>query len=118
MIFSSVTPMLAAAAAPPAGTNPTASLLQMVGFMVIFGFMFYFAVIRPQRLRTKQLEEMVKALKARDKVLTNGGIIGVVVSVNEKTLTVRSGESKLEVLKSAVAEVLERNAGEPAEAKS
>ena len=107
-------------APPPPGTqpNPTGQVVQMVGVMVIFGLMFYFMLIRPQRAKTKQLEGMLKALKARDKVLTNSGIVGIVVNVSDKTVTIRSAEAKLEILKSAIAEVMERASGEPTETKS
>jgi preprotein translocase subunit YajC len=42
-------------------------------------------------------------------VLTASGIVGVVISVKEKTVTLRSGETKLEVLKSTVSEITEKS---------
>ena len=63
--------------------------------------------IRPQQQKAKQLAELIKQLKRGDKVAVAGGIIGHVVSVGD-TVTIRSAESKLEVQKGAVTEVLEK----------
>ena len=103
---------LLALAPPPSspGTqaNPTAEMLKMVGMIAVMGFVMYFIMIRPQRQRQKQLEALLKSIKSGDKVLTSSGIVGVIISVKEKTVTLRSGETKLEVLKSAVSEVTEK----------
>lgn len=101
---------LAPTSTPP-GTeaDPRGQMIQMVGMIVLMGIVFYFALIRPQRLRAKQLDTLVKTLKPGDKVVTNSGIIGVVVSVKDKSLSIRSAETKLEILKSAVAEITERS---------
>jgi len=83
----------------------------MIGMMAIMGFIFYFLILRPQRTRQKQQEALLKAVKAGDKILTSSGIIGVVITVKEKSISLRSADSKFEILKSAVAEITER-AGE------
>jgi preprotein translocase subunit YajC len=56
---------------------------------------------------------MLKLVKPGDKVITSGGMVGTVVSVKERTLAIRSAETKVEVLKSAITEITER-AGEGA----
>jgi preprotein translocase subunit YajC len=103
---------LASPAGPP-GTqpNPTGQLVNMLGMFLLMGVIFYFLLIRPQRTRAKQQEELLKALKSGDKIVTASGIIGVVISVKEKTVSIRSSDAKLEILKSAVSEITER-AGE------
>ena len=97
----------------PPGTqpNPTATMVQMMGTFLLMGVVFYFLLIRPQRTRAKQQEELLKALKSGDKIVTASGIIGVVISVKEKTVSIRSSDAKLEILKSAISEITER-AGE------
>jgi preprotein translocase subunit YajC len=60
---------------------------------------------------------MLKAMRPGDKVVTSGGVYAIVVSVKDKTVVIRSAETKLEVLKSAVTEITER-AGEPAKAEA
>ena len=59
----------------------------------------------------------MSGLKPGDKVLTNGGILGTIVTIREKTLSIRSEDTKFEVLKSAVSEVTERKS-ETADIKS
>ena len=94
----------------PTGTvpNPQGQMIQMVGMFAIMGVMFYFMLIRPQSKKAKEHEELLKSLKPGDKILTVGGIIGVVVGVKEKNVTIRSADTKLEVTKSSVTEVTER----------
>jgi len=85
--------------------DPRAGTLQLVGMMLIMGFMFYFAIWRPQQKKAKEHAMLLKALKPGDKVVTNSGICGIVINIKEKTMSLRSGDAKLEVLKSAVTEV-------------
>jgi preprotein translocase subunit YajC len=71
-------------------------------------------LIRPQSKRAKQQANLLKALKAGDKVVTSSGLVGVVIAVKERTVSLRSADAKLEILKSAVTEITER-AGESSE---
>jgi preprotein translocase subunit YajC len=103
--------MLALGPSPtPPGTqpDPKGQMIQMVGMLVLMGVIFYFMLIRPQRVRAKQQEELFKTIKPGDKVVTSSGILGTVVSVKDKSIAIRSADTKLEVLKSAVAEITER----------
>src|SRR5262249_20072184 len=113
MIFSLANALFAFGETPP-GTmpNPKGELIKTMGLMAIIAFAFYYVLIRPQRVRAKQLEKTVQAIKAGDRIVTSSGIVGIVVSVKEKTLAIRSADTKLEILKSAVTEITER-AGEP-----
>ena len=96
-------------------TNPKADMIRMIGTFVIFGLIFYFVMIRPQSKRAKQQAEMLKSVKAGDKILTTGGILAVVITVKDKSLSIRSADAKMEITKAAVAEIIER-AGETSEA--
>jgi preprotein translocase subunit YajC len=104
-----VSVMLAQATAP----DPRAQTLQLVGMLAIMGFMFYFAIFRPQQKKQKEHEKLMKSLKAGDKVIASGGLVGVIVSVKEKTVTLRSADAKLELLKSAVTDITERTDSQP-----
>jgi len=95
--------------------NPTAQMIQTFGMMALMVVVFYFLLIRPQQKRQREHTELLKTIKPGDKVVVSGGIIAVVVTVKEKSVTVRSADAKLEVTKAAVGEILER-AGEPSEA--
>jgi preprotein translocase subunit YajC len=76
---------------------------------------FYFILIRPQQKKAKDHNTLLKTLRSGDKIVTSGGVVGVVVTVKEKTVSIRSADTKMEVLKSAVAEITERS-GESGEA--
>ncbi|MBI2832600.1 MAG: preprotein translocase subunit YajC [Chloroflexi bacterium] len=99
----------APAAAPSGGASETGSVLPLVIFMVlIFGFM-YFGVIRPQRKRQKAHTQMVQALKKGDKVITAGGIFGVIESIAEDSIVIKvEGGQTLRVAKGSVAVRQER----------
>ena len=51
---------------------------------------------------------MLKSVKPGDKVATSSGIVGTIISVREKNVTLRSADAKLEITKSAIAEITER----------
>jgi preprotein translocase subunit YajC len=87
--------------APPIWTNMVPLVLLVV--------VFYFALIRPQQKRQKQQAELLKAVKSGDRIVTNSGIIATVVTVKEKSITVRSADAKFEITKAAVAEITERS---------
>ena len=66
-------------------------ILMMV---LIFGVMWLF-FIRPQSKERKKMDEMRKALKKGDKVMTTAGILGTVTNIDETgtTVTVRTGST-------------------------
>ena len=82
--------------------------------LVLLVVVFYFALIRPQQKKAKDHAELLKAVRPGDKVVTTGGVVGVIVTVKEKTLSMRSADSKFEITKSAIAEITERG-GESSE---
>lgn len=81
-------------------------------------FVFYFVFIRPQQKKAKELRDVLGSLRSGDKIVTSSGIVGTVVTVKEKTVSIRSADTKMEVLKSAVAEITDRAAGEATESNS
>lgn len=105
----------------PAGTtvqDPRASALSVLGPLVFMIVIMYVIMIRPQQKKAREHAELLKGLKSGDKVVTSSGILGTVVSVKDKSVTVRSGDTKLELLKSAVSEVTERAAAASAASAS
>lgn len=97
-------------AAPP-GTqpNPTGETIKLFGMLALMGLMFYFVLLRPQQKKAKEHAAMLKTVRPGDRVVTNGGLVGVVLTVKEKTLTIRSADAKLEITKSAITEITERS---------
>ena len=98
---------------------------QMVSTLVTFGLVFvvfYFLIIRPQNKKQKEAKKMIEAVKKGDKIVTIGGIHGVVHAVKEGTVVVKvDDDSRIEFSKSAIATVAaarveEKPAEEPAPA--
>lgn len=87
--------------AAPQGPGALASLLP---FIIIF-VIFYFLMIRPQQKRQTELSKMIGGLKKGDKVVTAGGMIGVVTSIQTDYVVLKVGDNeatKIEVLKSSI----------------
>ena len=71
--------------------------------LLIIG-VFYMLLIRPQQKRQRELQETISQLKAGDRVVTTGGIIGTITTVRDTSLLIRSADkSILEISRSAVA---------------
>lgn len=101
-------------AQPGTQADPRAQLLGPIGMFVIMGVIFYLLLFRPQQKKAKEHAQLLKSVKRGDEVVTSGGILGEVITVKEKTLIVRSMDAKLEINKSAVAEITRRS-GEAAQ---
>jgi len=98
--------VLLAFAAPSNGQagqaqNPLGMLIPLA----LMGVIFYFLLFRPQQQRAKQQAKMLSTLKSGDEVVTSSGIVGTVVTVKEKTITIRSADAKFEVTKGSISEV-------------
>ncbi|MGD0566431.1 MAG: preprotein translocase subunit YajC, partial [Candidatus Goldiibacteriota bacterium] len=72
-----------APAVPGAGGDAGSMPMLLVQFAVI-GVIFYFLLIRPQQKERKKLQQMLAALKEGDKVVTTGGIVGIITKINDK----------------------------------
>jgi preprotein translocase subunit YajC len=100
MTMTVSTTLLALAGSPPGEGSPFSSLVLMA---VIFSI-FYLVLILPMRNKQRKLEDLVKGLKAGDKVIVNPGIFGTIVGVEDDAFQVRiDDKTKIKVLKSAVA---------------
>jgi len=82
--------------------------LQIGAFIAIF----WFLLIRPQRKQQAEHRKLLESLQRGDQIVTSGGIIGEVIHLKEDEVTIRSGESRLVVMRSNVANVLKRPASE------
>jgi preprotein translocase subunit YajC len=101
-------PLILAETAPAAGQpqDMFKAFLPMILLVVVF----YFILIRPQQKRAKEQRKMLEALKSGDKVITSAGIIGEVITVKDKTVSLRSADTKLEVTKDSVIAITEPKA--------
>ena len=78
----------------------------LLPFVLIFIIM-YFLILRPQRQQAKRREEMLKAIRRGDTVITNGGIVGKVTKVvddSEVELQIAEGV-RVRAMRSLIAEV-------------
>ena len=86
----------------------------MGGFIVpmtLIFVMMYFLLIRPQKKRQMEQQRLVSALKTGDRVVTNGGIHGLISNVKESTVIVKVADNvKIEMEKSAITNVLKTEA--------
>lgn len=81
-------------------------LMSVLPFGLII-LIFYFFIIRPQNKKQKETEKMLSALKKGDKVVTVGGIHGVISSTKEKTVIVKVDDNaKIEFSRNAIATVI------------
>ncbi|HEU0310640.1 MAG TPA: preprotein translocase subunit YajC, partial [Sphingomicrobium sp.] len=76
--------LLAAAAAPSAGTS---FFIQTIPLVLIF-VIFWFLLIRPQQKRMKEHQAQITAVKKGDRVVTGGGLIGKVTKVTDTEVEV------------------------------
>ena len=72
--------------------------------IVFIGLIFYVLIFLPMKKKQKKVDAMISALKSGDKVITSGGIYGVVAGVKDRTLILKVADQvKIEIAKSAVA---------------
>ena len=108
-----VTPAYAQAAV---GAGAGAAFAQFIPLILIFAIM-YFLMIRPQQKRLKAHRTMVENVKKGDRVVTQGGILGKVVSVGEDELEVEIATGvRVRVIRSTLAQVVTKT--EPVAANS
>ncbi len=106
-LWSFASQSLAMGAPPQPGEDPLRNLLGSILPIVFIFAIFYLVLIRPQQKQQKELRKMLDTLKAGDRVLTTGGIYGIVSQVKEKSVIVKIAENtKVEMLRSGVQQVL------------
>src|SRR5919199_4517053 len=88
--------------------SPTGSFLTGILPIVLMIAIFYFLVFMPMRRQQRNQKEMLKTLQNGQTVLTSGGILGTIVTVNDDTLILRikPDNLKLQIARSAVTSVV------------
>jgi len=78
----------------------------IIMMVIIFG-LFYLLIIRPQQKEQKKVQEMLANITRGDKVLTKGGIYGIVVQTKEDVLVVKIADNvKVDIARNAIASVI------------
>ena len=77
----------------------------LMPFLLII-IIFYFLLIRPQQKRQKQLQETISSLRIGDRVVTTGGILGVITTVRDASFIIRSADkTMIEIARTAIADL-------------
>ncbi len=86
-----------AAPAAAAGAAEQPSMIQAFLPLIIIFVLFYFIILLPNKKEQKKHQEMLKSLKPGDKIITTGGIVGVIEKIidAEDIIRIRTGESTL-----------------------
>ena len=69
----------------------------MIITIALFGIVFYFFMIRPQKKQDKEVNDMRNNLEVGDEVTTIGGIVGEIVSIKEETVIVETGRDRVRI---------------------
>jgi len=90
------------AQAPDAAGQPQNPITAFAPLIIIFAI-FYFLLIRPQQKRAKEQKEMLDNLKKGDKIITQGGIHGLIEGLTDKVVTIKIAENvKIKVSRSSI----------------
>ncbi len=81
-------------------------LSSIVPFLLII-VIFYFLILRPQQKRQKERAKLLESIKKGDKIITAGGLHGMVEGLDDKTLLVKVSDNvKLKIERSAVTTIV------------
>jgi len=87
---------------PQGGGSPFASFI----FLGVIFFIFWFFIIRPQSKKQKEIEKKVTEMKKGDKLVTSGGMIGILHTTEDDSVLVEVDKDvKVRVLKTAIVDV-------------
>ena len=97
------------------GQSSPYTMIFMVGGLLV---VMYFFMIKPEQRRRKEKEDLLKRVMPGDKIVTSGGIYGVVKQVKETTVRLQiDDQCRIELAKAAIADVVERGGDVVAETK-
>ena len=103
--------------APPADGGGGGLTGTLVMFALIIG-VFYLMILRPQQKRQKERQRLLESVKKGDKVVTAGGLHGMVAGLDEKTVLLQVGDNvKMKFERSSIASILKEAETESREAK-
>jgi preprotein translocase subunit YajC len=96
------------AMAPQGGEGGGSMVSTIIMFGAIF-LIFYFMIIRPQQKKAKERTKLLSNLEKGDKVVTSGGIHGIISGLDEKTCLLQVSDNlKIKVDRSAIGQVISK----------
>ena len=110
--------LISPAFAQGAGGDSGGAFASFIPLILIF-VVFYFLLIRPQQKRAKEHRAMLGALRRGDRIVTSGGLVGLVIKVTpeDREIAVEIAEGvRVKVMRDMIASVLSKT--EPVAAKS
>lgn len=90
----------------------TETMLIFVIYIVVFGALIYFGVMRPQKKNEAKQTALLSSLEVGDSVLTTAGFYGVIIDISDDTVIVEFGNNKncrIPMQKKAIVEVEKAN---------
>lgn len=78
------------------GSSTGAILANVLPFIVIIAI-FYFLMIVPEKKRKKKYDSMLSELKINDEIVTRGGIVGKIIHIDQKYVTIESSSAKTRI---------------------
>ena len=98
-----ILPVIAQAEAAPA---PQGSPYGMLITMALIFAIFYFMMVRPQQRKEKERRKTIEALRAGQRVIFAGGLIGTIAEVKQYTFVIETVSGKVEIARGAVSRLL------------
>ncbi len=102
-MFSSV----AYAAGAPAGGGGGSDMLIQFAPLILMFVVFYFLLIRPQQKKAKQHKAMLAALQKGDHVVTNSGLLGRIVEIENDIMTLDLGKTEVKIIRGYITAVVD-----------
>ena len=93
----------------PSGQNAGGGVAVFMVQIAALVAIFYFMLIRPQRRQQERHRQLLSSLQRGDRVVTSGGILGEVLHLKDDEVTLKSGESRLIVARTNIANILNRS---------
>jgi len=108
--LNSIVCVLAQTGGQPAAPAPSMAQRAFGPISIVLIFViFYFLLIRPQQKRQKEHQKMLESLSKGDRVLTSGGMFGVVLGIDEQKVVLKIADNvKAEFAKSAIAHIVSK----------
>ena len=104
-----ITLALIAGCFPAEGEEEGGSIAPMIIFLVLIFGLMYFLMIRPQRKRQKEHQELMAEIRRGDKIITSGGIYGVIESTSDDNVVIRvESGATMRVARASIASKRER----------
>jgi preprotein translocase subunit YajC len=96
-----------AMAPSPGGGGNGGGIMSVLPLMIGMFAIMYFLIIRPQQKQRRERENLLRAIKKGDRVVTTGGLYGTVVGLSEHTVTLKVADQvKLDFERGAIGRIV------------